>query len=113
MGIHPIAAAHVRMLPHDDALAVALLNSPAGLVVMDGPPGNADAHALWQACRALLYGCPDCPEPRPVAAFTRDSAQVGLCAEHLEQAELDNEHADGHHTTEPHPACGACQAPQA
>lgn len=107
-----MAALHARSLHPDDARTLALLDSPDQFEFELAPGekmGAEDRRLLWEACRAFTYHCYACDQSRPVSDWDRDSASVDLCRPCMDDAEMENAHADGYHDEDPEPHCPDCQ----
>jgi hypothetical protein len=96
--MNPLALDCARNMSRYDALAMATLESPAGVVLE--PVGRVPftGAELWHACRSLTYVCCYCDHNLPVSEFSRDSAGAESCEFCQSEGELENSLSDGYIT---------------
>jgi hypothetical protein len=82
-------------LPANEAVALAAY----------GRATSPETAALISQARAQIVPCADCGGPYPAKHI---DPSTGLCEPCYHRAGLENSHADGHHTTDPHPQCPDC-----
>lgn len=91
---------------------LATLDASTGAEFSDQDTGESFApetvERLWQAAREIEFTCYACQTRKPAKDWTRDSSGIDLCAECMEEAELENEHVDGYHETEKRADCLLC-----
>jgi hypothetical protein len=67
---------------------------------------------IYEIARAREFYCYSCERRKLISEWDRDSNGVDLCMVCYEEAGLENEHQDGHHT-ELVPGCPMCTAERA